>query len=483
MAKQHSIFINMSWSFMAQVFSQAAGIIISTILARLLSPDDYGTLALTQVFITLADVFVVSGVGVSLIQDQSATKDDFSTAFFMSLTVGCVLWTVMFICAPYIASYYKNCELILYIRVLSIKLPVASIYTILYAIIAKRMDFGKIFWATIGGSVISGLIGITLAVYGFGIWALIWQALASQIISTLILAFVVRWCPAWSFSWEKAKSYFSYCIKVTGAELLSSLIAQLQTLMIGKKYTNADLAFFNQGQKYPGMLASDVTGSLSAVMFPAIANETDDMFNVKKLMQNSVRISSFLVTPMMAGLAAISKTIVSLVLTDKWLPCVPYMQIACFVNLFSSINPINYQAIKAIGKGGTFFRMQIVKVGINIVLLILALPHGVLAVALSGMISTICACIVNVYPTGKYVGYGLGSQLRDMLPSVLYAIPMVVVVLTIKQVYQGNLLVLLVLQIFSGFSVYIGIAAIFRSSSLLYFFGKMKTFLKGAHLK
>ena len=159
------------------------------------------------------------------------------------------------------------------------------------------------------------------------------------------------------------------------------------------------------------------------------------------------------------------------------------MQIACFVNLFSSINPINYQAIKAIGKGGTFFRMQIVKVGINIVLLILALPHGVLAVALSGMISTICACIVNVYPTGKYVGYGLGSQLRDMLPSVLYAIPMVVVVLTIKQVYQGNLLVLLVLQIFSGFSVYIGIAAIFRSSSLLYFFGKMKTFLKGAHLK
>ena len=191
MAKQHSIFINMSWSFMAQVFSPAAGIIISTILARLLSPDDYGTLALTQVFITLADVFVVSGVGVSLIQDQSATKDDFSTAFFMSLTVGCVLWTVMFICAPYIASYYKNCELILYIRVLSIKLPVASIYTILYAIIAKRMDFGKIFWATIGGSVISGLIGITLAVYGFGIWALIWQALASQIISTLILAFEI----------------------------------------------------------------------------------------------------------------------------------------------------------------------------------------------------------------------------------------------------------------------------------------------------
>ena len=385
-----------------------------------------------------------------------------------------MLWGIIYVCAPYIAEYYQNLNLIVYIRILGIELPIASIYTIFYAIVSKRMEFEKLFLSTMGSSLLSGLIGILMALHGFGIWALIGRELLGQMFAAIILGSLVHWHPSLVFSWSSAVRHFSYSVKITTASLLNTLVAQFRTLSIGKIYTSVDLAFYEQGQKYPEILATNITGSLDTVMFPVISDRAVDMRRVSDLILRSVKLSSFIVVPVMIGFAAVSKTIVQIFLTDVWLPCVPYMRIVSLINVFLPINSINYQAVKAIGRSGTFLRMQIIKMGINMILLMLALPHGVFAVALSGLISTIPTCIINTYPSWKYIGCGLLSQLKAMFPAVAYTIPMAVVVLAIPSFYQRSQIFLLVLQVFFGVVIYIAVAAVFHSDSLFYLVGKIK---------
>lgn len=329
MDKQRNIFSGLSWAFMERMVSQAAGLAVTVILARLLAPEAYGTIALVRVFITLANVFVQNGIGVSLIQDRCANKKDFSTISYISLVTGLILLAVMYICAPFIASYYHNPDLIVYIRVLSAELPIVSVYTIFHAIVSRRMQFHKLFISTISSSILSGTVGIVMALHNFGIWALIWRELLGQLFNAVILGGLVRWRPELIFSKESAARHFSYSIRITLATLLNTIASQFQTLAIGRMYTSADLAFYEQGQKYPEILANNITGSFDSVMFPVIANTASDMRSVSGLILKSVRLSSFIVVPMMVGFAAVAETVVHIFLTDVWLPCVPYLRIVC----------------------------------------------------------------------------------------------------------------------------------------------------------
>lgn len=481
MAKNPSVFSGISWAVIERIVLTITSMVISLTLARLLTPEDYGIMAIVQIFIALANVFVVNGVSISLVRDSKATEEDYSTVFYLNLMIGCILWGILRLSIPYIVIYFKDESLSPYIQALSYELPIASVYAVLYAIVTKRMEFRKLFFSTVGASLLSGVIGIILAFWGYGIWALIWQELLRQIFSTAILGVLVSWYPKMLFSKEKIVWHFSYGMKITLATLLSDLAAQLRTILIGRLYTKADLAFYHQGQKYPESVALIFTAALNAVMFPAISNLADDKKAISKMILKAVQISSFFTVPMLVGFAAVSETLVRVFLTDKWLSCVPYMQIACFSLLPVSINTINFQAVKAIGQGSTYLYMQILKIGINIAMFLLFLPRGVFAVAAGSLLCVIPGCIINTYPSHRYWGCGFWVQFKIMLPSVFCSMVMAMIVWAIKLFYHGNLLVLLVIQVLCGIVIYVGLAVIFQSESLWYLIGKIRSLLYKGH--
>ncbi len=478
MEKKNTLAKNISWSFAEKLLSQGISMVISIMLARLLSPDDYGILAIVNVFIVLADVFVVNGMGVALIQDKDADNTTICTDFYLSIMVGIALYVVLFMSAPWIAGYYEMPELISVVRILGLKIPVASIYTILHAIIARKMQFQKLVLPTVFSTFSSGIMGILTALMGWGVWALVTQTLMYQILMMLSLVIATQWKPKLRFSMQQAKQHLSFSSKVVTASLVNTFVAQLQTMAIGKVYSSTDAAYYNNGVNYPQRIIGIVESSVNAVTFPAIANVKDNQKQVKEIMQNTIRHLSFLIVPMMIGLALCTEDVIRVLLTDKWLPSVPYMQIVCLTFVFMPINGVNYQAVKAVGKGDLFLNIQLIKTVINVAALFIALPHGMLAIAWSGFISGFGTVILNVYPAGKYYDYGLFQQLKDLLPACLYCLPMIVILSWMNRYLGYSNMMMLVSKIVVGVITYFAMAYIFKSSSLSFVILKVKEIIQ-----
>lgn len=478
MARESRIVSNISWSFAERLLAQGVGLVVTMVLARLLAPEHYGTIALVTVYITICNVFITNGPGVSLIQDKNADQTDFSTVFYMSLALGVGLYLLMYFAAPYIADYYNNAILIPVIRVMSLRLPIASVSTIQRAHISRHMQFKKLFFSTLGSTVASGAIGVLLALRGYGVWALVAQELLRELVITVVLFFVVDWRPKWLFSGQCAKKHFVYSWKVTVSELLANIFAQIRTVVIGKKYTVEDVAYYNQGQKYPDYVISSVSTSICAVLFPAIANHIDDMAQVKALTRKAIKTSAFLLVPMMVGLAVTAVPFITLLFSEKWLPCVPYMRIICVIYIMMPINSISIQAIKAIGRSDAILKTRVLKTIFSLIVLLAALPYGIMALAYSSILDNVITSLINMYPCKKYIGYRYTEQLTDVLPAVLLSAGMAAAVLLASRLPIPSLLLSFAVQILVGIAAYAGLALLFRSESMRYILAVIKNRLR-----
>ena len=420
MANSSGLITNLAWKFGERVSSQLVSLVVSIVLARILMPSDYGAIAMVTVFIALAQVFVEGGFSGALIQKKEADRLDFSTVFYFVLAFSLVIYVAIFFMAPYISLFYgKGYEVLTPVfRVLGIQIIIFGVNSVQQAYVSREMMFRKFFYATLAGTIVSAVIGLSMAYLGYGVWALVGQQLSMTIVNTITLFLVTRKLPVLSFSWQRLKQLLSYGIKLFASNVLITIYQELRALIIGKLYTPSDLAFYDKGKSFPSLVVTNINSSIGAVLFPKISKEQDDINQVKQTTRNSIRFSAFLMSPMMLGLAAVAEPFIRLLLTEKWVPCVPLLQIFCVVFLFQPIHTANMQAIKAIGRSDIYLWLEIIKKIVELIVLLLVMRIGVTAIVVSMAILTTLFTFVNAYPNARLINYSFGEQMKDIIPSI-----------------------------------------------------------------
>ena len=471
-----SIISNLIWRFSERIGAQGISFIVSIILARLLAPEAYGTVALITVFITIMQVFVDSGMGNALIQKKETDDIDFSTVFYFNVCMCTVLYIVLYFLAPFIASFYRDSQMTPLLRVVGLTLIVSGLKNVQQAYVSRNMLFKKFFYSTLFGTLISGVLGVLTAYMGYGVWALVIQQLSNIFIDTFILWITVKWRPKKCFSFSRLIVLFSFGWKLLCSNLIDTIYNNLRNLIIGKKYTERDLAYYTNGQKIPNLVVTNINSSIGSVLFPALSQEQDDKFLLKKHMRTAIQISSYIMWPILIGIAACAKPIVTILLTDKWLPCVPYLQIACFVYGFMPIHTTNLQAINAMGRSDLFLKLEIIKKIIGIIILVLSIPHGVLAIAASSMLITILNSFINSYPNRCLLSYSYIEQIKDIFPSFLLSCFMGAIVYSINFLSYSTFL-LLIVQIVLGVFIYIACSKLLRINTYIYLVENIKNIL------
>lgn len=465
---------NILWRFMEKFSAKFVTFFVSIILARLLDPSTYGTVALITVFTTILEVFVDSGLGNALIQKKDADDLDFSSVFFFNVAMCTVLYLLMFFAAPLIADFYNIQELTPIVRVQSLTILISGVKNIQYAYVSREMIFRKFFFATLFGTIVSAIVGLVMAVAGFGVWALVAQPLVNYSIDTIVLWITVQWRPKLIFSWTRLKGLLSYGWKLLIAKLVNTTYMKIRDLLIGKIYSTSDLAFFNKGDTFPAVIVPNITASVDAVMFPAMAKEQDNKIRIRELVKKSIQTSSYLVFPMMAGLIACANPLIRLLLTEKWLPCVPFLYMFCIVYAFWPFSIANLNAIKALGYSEKILKLEVIEKIFSIFLLIITLKMGVFWIGISYVTGEIFSTILCAIPNRKLIDYGFIRQFIDLIPLLFTSMIMGCIVYLIQFLGFSDVFTL-VIQVVIGVLIYLILSWVFKLQGFLYFYSIFKT--------
>lgn len=473
MNTKKTVFSGLFWRFGEGITSQLVTLLVSMFLARLLSPNDFGAVALVMVFITLANVFVSNGFGNALIQKKDADNLDFSSVLYINIAVSIVLYAILFICAPFIAGFYGIPILSPVLRVLGIRIPIAAVNSIQHAYVSRNMLFKRFFWSTLIGTVLSGIAGVIMAYKGFGIWALVAQYLINTLTDTIVLWFTVKWRPVLACSWKRAKPLIKYGWKLLVSGLLDTGYTQLRSLLIGILYTSEDLAFYKQGETYPQLISAGINSTIGSVLFPAMSQLQDDKDKIKEFTRRSIQTCSYVVWPLMFGIAAVSVPLVRVLFTEKWLPCVPFLCIFCLSYGFWPIHTANLQAINALGRSDIFLKLEIIKKVYGLVFLLVSLPFGPLGIAGGLIVTDIISVFVNAAPNVKLLGYSFGEQISDLFSPFILSLIMAAVVFPISKTGLNDIMVLLI-QVFCGIAVYLIGSVISKQKGYLFILDFLK---------
>lgn len=472
-SENNSTIANFIWRFTERTAAQLVTFVVSIILARILSPEYYGTIALVTVFTTILQVFVDSGLGTALIQKKDADDLDFSSVFFFNMFMCVVLYIVMYIASPYIAAFYNDKGLTPIIRFISLTIIISGVKGIQQAYVSRNMLFKRFFFSTIGGTIASAIIGIILAYRGYGVWALAIQQVSNTAIDTLILWLTVKWKPKFMFSFQRLKRLLRFGWKLLVSALLDTIYGNLRNLIIGKKYTSADLAYFDQGDKLPKAIVTNINVSIDSVLLPTMSKMQDKTEAVRTLTRRAIRISVYIVAPLMIGFACCADSLVRLVLTDKWLPCVPFIRILSVSYLFWPIHTANLNAIKAVGRSDIFLKLEVIKKAVGLALLLSTMWFGVKIMAYGLIVECLLGLIVNTWPNKKLLHYGYIDQMRDIAPSVLLSMAMGVAVYCVGLISMPEI-VKVIAQITLGIVIYVAGSGIFRMKEFEYLIKKLR---------
>lgn len=472
-SKRNKVITGFIWRLMERIGAQVVSFVVSVVLARILNPDVYGTVALIAIFMPILQVFVDSGLGNALIQKKEADDTDFSTVFYFNVVFCLLLYGLMWIASPYIADFYHDPGLTPYIRVLSLTIVISGVKNVQQAYVSRNMMFKKFFFSTLLGTLGAAVVGIVMALQGYGVWALIAQQLFNLTVDTMVLWITVPWRPKRLFSFERLKGLFSYGWKLLVSCLLDTGFNSLRSLLIGRYYSRADLAYYNQGDKFPALIVNNINASIDSVLLPAMAADQDNKQRVRDMTRRSISISTYLMSPLLIGMAACADNIVHLFLTDKWLFCVPYMQIFCITYLFYPIHTANLNAIKAMGRSDLFLRLEIVKKVISIVFLVIFVRISVMALALSLPAFTIVTMMINAWPNKTLLNYSFSDQILDISINLAAAAIMGVIVYSIGRLAMPSL-IKLVVQILTGIITYPLLSLIMKNPSFMYLLDVLK---------
>ncbi len=481
-ANKKTVTSNVLWRFFERTGAQGVNFIVSLILARLLEPKVYGVVALVTVFTAILQIFVNCGFSSALIQKKNPDSLDYSSVFYFNLLSCVVLYALLFGFAPLIAKFYEMPELTSIIRVMGITLLIGGINGMQHTYVSKNLMFKRFFFATLGGTIGAGVIGIWMAYRGYGVWALVASNLFNSAVDTIILWVTVKWRPTKEFSLNRLKALFSFGWKMLASNILDVVYDKIRQLIIGKMYSAEDLAFYNKGDTFPNMLISNIDTSLNSVLFPSMAAAQDNMESLKNMTRRSLKTSTYLIMPMMVGLAVCAEPVISIILTDKWLPCVPFLRIFCFTYAFYPVHTSNLNAIKASGRSDIFFKLEIIKKAVDLAAILSTMWFGVMAMAYSLLFTSIAGQIINSYPNKKLMKYSYLEQLKDMLPNIGLSLFMGAAVFSINFI-QLNDILKLIIQVPLGMAIYFGLSKLFKIDSFEYVLGIAKSFIKKRNKK
>lgn len=455
------------WKLLERFSVQGLSLCITLVLARILSPSDYGTVAIITVFVNLANVIIDGGLNTALIQKKDTDSLDYSTIFFSSILLSIVLYALLYVTSPWIAEFYDIPELVDMIRILGVILVFEAVNSIQRAYVSKMMLFRKLFYSSFFALLVSGSLGIYMALNDYGVWALISQQMTCVLVTIIIMWFTIKWRPILAFSFERFKKLFDYGWKIFGLNFITTLYLNIRSLIIGKFYSPADLAFFERGHTLSSMVVQNINTSLQTILFPVLSNSQNDKVRIKSLVRRSTGMTCLLIFPALIGLISIAKPLVLLILTEKWLPAVAYIQIYSIAYMLFPVQVANMEAIKAMGYSGISLKLEIIKKVIETTILIISVFMGVIAIAWGVVFFNFVCLFINLYPSKKYLDYGVFEQVKDIIPTFLCAIMMGFSIYWI-QYLPIHLLFILMLQMIMGVLVFGLFCYLSKNESFLY---------------
>lgn len=467
------VILGLLWKFMERIGVQGIQFVISIILARLLLPEEYGIVAILTIFLTISNIFIQGGFGSAIIQKRDIDEIDCNSVFYFNLAISIIVYFILYVSAPIIADFYKVSILSNVLRVQAIGLIIGALNTIQNAMVQRKMQFKKLFIVSLLAVIIQGIVGIFMAYKNYGVWSLVVSNLVGSIVNAAILWVLTKWRPKLIFSIDRLKIMFKFGSRLLVASLIDAIYNNLYSLIIGKKYNQKMLAYYNRGQNIPNLLVANINSSIDGVLFPALSTYQEDKKSMKILVRRSIVTSSFIVFPIMFWLFIVSKPLTIFLLTDKWIASVPFMKLSCIMYAMWPIHTANLQAIKAMGRSDIFFKLEIIKKILGIIIIIVSIPFGVYAMMIGCVINSVLCTFINAYPNKKLLGYTYFQQIKDILPSFVLSIVMSCIIAGISTLNLSNLTTIL-FQTALGIFIYILGARIFKFECLNYLVNTIK---------
>lgn len=460
----------MFWSFAQKISSQLVSFFITVVLARILTPDDYGIVALAGLFLVLMSVFSDGGLGQALIQKKDADEKDFNTLFTTQLVFASVIYVIVFALAPFVATAFNTKDPELFkslLRVMALTMPLGALAGVQNSVVTRRLMFRWYFYANIASLAVSASVGIYMAYSGYGAWALVGQSVSSTITSTIVIFCLLDWHPKLLFYKERFKPLFREGVKFMGTSVVGTFFSQLISYIMGLKYSPADLAYFNRGGGIPNLVSKNIDGTIQGVLFPVLVQIQDDIPAVRRALSRAIRVSTFILFPMLFGVAAIADKLVIMIFTEKWAPCIPFMRVICVCNVIAVMAAVNLQALRATGHIGTVFKLEWFKKPLLVLVLTGTMMISPMAIIYGMLCMNVYSYLVNSYPNKKILNYSYIDQIKDVAPNLIVAAIMAVIVFLVG-LLDMNMLVSVVIQILVGASFYIVVSYIRKNDSLFY---------------
>lgn len=486
-ASKKKVVSSLMWKFAEKMASDVVNLVLGVVLARLLSPSDYGVIGIVRVYISISMLLITGGFSTALIQKKEIDEDHLSSIFYIYMAITIILYVALFFAAPFIATFYGNEIYRPVLRVLGIAMFPGVVNSIQNAVVDRQLEFKMYFKRTLITLVLGGITGLVMAYYGYGVWALVGMQLVNRFSTTIILWFYVRWHPKFVFSFSKSKELFVYGYKLLISNVITTIYNNMYTLVIGKVYDANTLGLYSKGNHYPSFIMNAVDGSIASVMLPTLSARQDDKKALKNAMRRAISSSSFLLIPMLIGLAIVAKPMIEILLGEKWLMCVPFLQLSCFAYIFWPMQTTNVRALQALGRSDLFLKLGLIKRGVGSTLLVASIflfekQYSIYAMLVANVLSQIIGCFIHAKPNKKLLDYGIKEQIADILPALGLSVLMAACVFPLKYL-TDNAFILLPLQTSVGVFIYLLVSKLFKLESMNYLIRTFKELYFNRHRK
>ena len=449
------------WSAVDRFSAQGIQFVFSILIARLLVPEDYGVIAMLNIFLAVSQTFIDSGFGTALIRKIDRTETDFSTVFYFNIAVASVFYIILFFSASAIANFYDTPLLESVTKIIALNLIINSLSGIHNAKLSIEIDFKSRAKISIITTLMTGAVGLWMAYAGYGVWALVVQSVLSSVIRTILLWIVVKWHPLLVFSWKSFKELFSFGSKLLASGLLDTLYNNIYTLVIGKVFSPSTLGIYSKASSLAQFPSSNITGVLQGVTFPILSSIQNEEERLADAYKRFLRIAAFIIFPLMVGLSAVADPLIRIILTDKWAGAIILLQIMCFTMMWFPIHAINLNLLQVKGRSDYFLKLEIIKKVQGLLFLVITVPMGIVAMCCGKVISSLISLVWNTHYTKKLINYGFFAQMKDLLPILLHSLVMGGIVAIVVQ-FMPTLWLKLIVGVISGIIYYIAGAYIMK---------------------
>ena len=447
------------WSSLERFSVQGIAFLVMIIMARVLTPEDYGLVAELVIFTAISQSLVDSGFSQALIRKQDRSEIDNSTVFYFNIAVGAVLYLILFLCAPLIARFYNEPILTPMTRLISLSVVINSFVVVQRALLTVKIDFKTQAKASLSASIISGIVGITMTYTGFGVWSIVWYQLTNLSVNVILLWVFSKWRPQWVYSWKSFRELFGFGSKLALSGIIDTLYRNIYLIVIGKVFKASDLGFYTRAHQFAEFPSSNISGIIQRVTYPVLCTIQDDDDRLRDVYRRFLRLSAFVIFPLMIGLAAVAHPFIIIVLKEQWEFTAVLLQIICLSMMWYPIHSINLNLLQVKGRSDLFLKLEIYKKIIGVVILCATIPLGLVAMCWGALLSSILALVINTHYTGKLIQVGFLTQMRDLIPTLTYSLSMGAIVLLVV-----HLLPTLWSQLFVG--IIVGILYFFTVTTL-----------------